>query len=463
MRSRYSSACCVVRTGGLRLGITIARAKRRALSASTEAMAGPSRRCRCQSSGRFSVSRSISRILLGALERPAVQNAPWNPGNARSEPRRLARRQSPQQLSEHAFGLQDLCGPRLARREHQHELALLAMRIGEQPVPRIAERQSRHVLEFLRQLASDHHFPRRAEALRQVLQRFEHAVRRFIQDHRPGQVEAVQRLAPRRAASRQKSRKEQAPCPEPGRREGRHRRARPWNGNDADACAMRLPDEQRAGIGQRGRAGIADQRHILARVHGLQKPGGGGALVVLVQCNRRRRDGVPREQRAAGSRVLAGDQVGGAQRLDRARAGVAQVADRRGDDVEAAWDHPVNGGSCSFVKPAMNWAGARAEDLCAGLLKAAGLRLIERNWRCRMGEIDLIAEESGTLVFAEVRMRQSGNYGGAAESVRSEEHTSELQSRLHLVCRLLLEKKKKHTLIGIYYLIEQKYAKKLAS
>src|SRR5256885_3818332 len=65
----------------------------------------------------------------------------------------------------------------------------------------------------------------------------------------------------------------------------------------------------------------------------------------------------------------------------------------------------------------MNWAGARAEDLCAGLLRAAGLRLIERNWRCRLGEIDLIAEESGTLVFAEVRMRQSGSYGGPPESV----------------------------------------------
>src|SRR5216683_1651181 len=113
--------------------MTMARAKRRALSASTEAMAGPSRRCRCQSSGRFSVSRSIGRILLGALERLAVQNALRNPGNARSEPRRLAWRQSLQQRFEHPFGLQSLCGPGLARREHQHELALLAMRIGEQP------------------------------------------------------------------------------------------------------------------------------------------------------------------------------------------------------------------------------------------------------------------------------------------------------------------------------------------
>src|SRR2546422_1333369 len=121
MRSRYSSACCVVRTGGFRLGITMARAKRRALSASTEAMAGPSRKCRCQSSGRFSVSRSIGRILLGALERLAVQNAPWNPGNARSEPRCLARRQSLEQRVEHPFGLQGLCGPGLARREHRSE------------------------------------------------------------------------------------------------------------------------------------------------------------------------------------------------------------------------------------------------------------------------------------------------------------------------------------------------------
>ena len=107
---------------------------------------------------------------------------------------------------------------------------------------------------------------------------------------------------------------------------------------------MRLLNEQRAGIGQRGRAGIADQSHILACVHGLHELGGGGALIVLVQRNRVPRDGVPREQRAAGSRVLASDQIRRAQHFDRARAGVAQVADRRGDDIEAAWDHPVNGG-----------------------------------------------------------------------------------------------------------------------
>jgi len=65
----------------------------------------------------------------------------------------------------------------------------------------------------------------------------------------------------------------------------------------------------------------------------------------------------------------------------------------------------------------MNRAGARAEDRCAELLRGAGLVLIERNWRCRLGEIDLIAEDRGMLVFAEVRMRRAFGFGGAGESV----------------------------------------------
>ena len=81
----------------------------------------------------------------------------------------------------------------------------------------------------------------------------------------------------------------------------------------------------------------------------------------------------------------------------------------------------------------MNREGARAEDLCADLLRAAGLRLIERNWRCRMGEIDLSAEERGVLVFAEVRMRAPGGFGGAAESV-----TAAKRARIIAAARLYL-------------------------
>ena len=81
----------------------------------------------------------------------------------------------------------------------------------------------------------------------------------------------------------------------------------------------------------------------------------------------------------------------------------------------------------------MNLAGARAEDLCAELLRASGMRLLERNWRCRHGEIDLIAEEEGVIVFAEVRSRASGGFGGAAESI-----TTAKRDRLLAAARLYL-------------------------
>jgi putative endonuclease len=81
----------------------------------------------------------------------------------------------------------------------------------------------------------------------------------------------------------------------------------------------------------------------------------------------------------------------------------------------------------------MNLAGARAEDLCAELLRAAGMRLLARNWRCRLGEIDLIAEDDGTVEFAEVRSRASDGFGGAAESI-----TAAKRGRLLAAARLYL-------------------------
>ena len=84
----------------------------------------------------------------------------------------------------------------------------------------------------------------------------------------------------------------------------------------------------------------------------------------------------------------------------------------------------------------MNRAGARAEELCAELLRGAGLRVVARNWRCRHGEIDLVAEDGGTLVFAEVRYRRAGRFGGAAESV-----TAAKRSRLIAAARLYLQRR----------------------
>jgi putative endonuclease len=65
----------------------------------------------------------------------------------------------------------------------------------------------------------------------------------------------------------------------------------------------------------------------------------------------------------------------------------------------------------------MNRTGSEAEALCARHLRDAGLRVLARNWRCRQGELDLVAAEGTTIVFVEVRLRQSRRFGGAGESV----------------------------------------------
>jgi putative endonuclease len=61
--------------------------------------------------------------------------------------------------------------------------------------------------------------------------------------------------------------------------------------------------------------------------------------------------------------------------------------------------------------------GQAGEDLALGHLLRQGLTLIERNFRCKVGEIDLIMAQHGGLVFVEVRQRASTRFGGAAASV----------------------------------------------
>jgi putative endonuclease len=62
-------------------------------------------------------------------------------------------------------------------------------------------------------------------------------------------------------------------------------------------------------------------------------------------------------------------------------------------------------------------AGAAAEVLAAEFLQTRGLSIVKRNYRCRGGEIDLIARGGATLVFVEVRLRSSNAFGGARASI----------------------------------------------
>ena len=61
--------------------------------------------------------------------------------------------------------------------------------------------------------------------------------------------------------------------------------------------------------------------------------------------------------------------------------------------------------------------GAYYENLVAEYLKTQGYEILEKNYRCRIGEIDLIAKEGETLVFVEVKYRRSSEAGDPAEAV----------------------------------------------
>ena len=61
--------------------------------------------------------------------------------------------------------------------------------------------------------------------------------------------------------------------------------------------------------------------------------------------------------------------------------------------------------------------GKQIESVALRHLRNAGLTLIKRNYRCRLGEIDLIMNDGDLLIFAEVRYRTTNRYGSGAESV----------------------------------------------
>ncbi|MDR3479087.1 MAG: YraN family protein [Burkholderiaceae bacterium] len=81
--------------------------------------------------------------------------------------------------------------------------------------------------------------------------------------------------------------------------------------------------------------------------------------------------------------------------------------------------------------------GQGGEDDALQHLQEHGLTLRERNFLCKGGEIDLVMEERGTLVFVEVRKRAVSHYGGAAASV-----TAKKQRRLILAAQVYLSRYK---------------------
>ncbi len=79
--------------------------------------------------------------------------------------------------------------------------------------------------------------------------------------------------------------------------------------------------------------------------------------------------------------------------------------------------------------------GGDAESAALSFLEERGLRLVERNYRCRMGEIDLIMREKDTLVFVEVRKRSSRDFGGAAASITDAKQKKLIHAARHYLSK----------------------------
>lgn len=80
--------------------------------------------------------------------------------------------------------------------------------------------------------------------------------------------------------------------------------------------------------------------------------------------------------------------------------------------------------------------GAAAESRALKFLEEQGLVLVARNYRCRMGEIDLIMQDGNMLVFVEVRQRSSRDFGGAAGSITPSKQNKILSAAKHYLSRL---------------------------
>jgi putative endonuclease len=61
--------------------------------------------------------------------------------------------------------------------------------------------------------------------------------------------------------------------------------------------------------------------------------------------------------------------------------------------------------------------GSRGEDAAADVYRRRGFRIVARNWRCRLGELDLVVQRRGVVVFCEVKARRESVFGSGFEAV----------------------------------------------
>jgi ribonuclease HII len=87
----------------------------------------------------------------------------------------------------------------------------------------------------------------------------------------------------------------------------------------------------------------------------------------------------------------------------------------------------------SVMGPTRKEKGRAGEAMAEKLLLSEGLTVLERNWRCPRGELDLVARDGRTLAFVEVKYRETGRYGRPREAVdRSKQRSLAMLAALYM-------------------------------
>lgn len=96
--------------------------------------------------------------------------------------------------------------------------------------------------------------------------------------------------------------------------------------------------------------------------------------------------------------------------------------------------------------------GKQGEDLAVVFLKKNGYKILARNYKTKLGEIDIIALDKGTLCFVEVKTRNSDRFGAPAEAVSSFKQRQISKAALcYLKEKKLLERKARFDVVSVVY------------
>jgi putative endonuclease len=79
--------------------------------------------------------------------------------------------------------------------------------------------------------------------------------------------------------------------------------------------------------------------------------------------------------------------------------------------------------------------GSAAEERAMQLLRRAGYDIVARHFRCRMGELDIVAQRGRQLIIAEVRLRSSAEFGGPAASITAARRARIVRAARYLLMR----------------------------